>query len=140
LLLPRRLECEGKTPAACAQHQIADIGFSGSKVTIGGASQLGYQVWLGGDVGAGSLAQVVGRVAEQDTYAITGAIIGLWEAMRERGENFTTTVHRMGTETFAAQIAAVFKGQWEPGAEPSTDGPIFLGKPDRRQVRLVVGA
>ena len=127
-------------PAACAQHQIADIGFSGSKVTIAGVSLLGYQVWLGGDVGAGNLAQVVGRVAEQDAYAITGAIVGLWEALRERGENFTTTVHRLGTETFAAQIAAVFKGQWEPGAEPANDGPIFLGKPDRRQVRMVVGA
>src|SRR2546430_12721088 len=33
-------------PNSCAQHQIADVGFSGGRVTIAGTSMLGYQVWL----------------------------------------------------------------------------------------------
>lgn len=108
-------------PNACAQHQIADIGFSGGKVTIAGASMLGYQVWLGGDLRAHAIAQVVGRVSQVDVHAITGAIVGVWEALRERGEMLTDTVNRFGLDAFQAQIAAVFKGRWEAGPEPVAD-------------------
>lgn len=125
-------------PNACAQHQIADIGFSGSKVTIAGMSTLGYQVWLGADLTRGLLGEVVGRVAEKDVYAITGAIVGTWEAMREKGETLTQTVRRMGPKTFGAQIAAVFKGQWEPGPEP--DEPMLPSVPSSRQLKMVVSA
>ncbi|MDQ4149177.1 MAG: hypothetical protein M3164_04185, partial [Actinomycetota bacterium] len=105
-------------PNACAQHQIADLGFSGGKVTIGGVSMLGYQVWLGGDLRAGRVAEVVGRVAEPDVFAITSTILGVWEALRERGESVTDTIRRYGLDAIQAQIAAVFKGRWEPGPEP----------------------
>ncbi len=105
-------------PNACAQHQIADIGFSGGKVTIGGVSLLGYQVWLGGDLRLGAIAQVVGRVAQADVYAITSSIVGVWEALRERGETLTDTVMRYGLDAFQAQISAIFKGRWESGPEP----------------------
>jgi sulfite reductase beta subunit-like hemoprotein len=110
-------------PNACAQHQVADIGFSGGKVTIAGNSMLGYQVWLGGDLRVGAIAQVVGRVSQADVYAITGAIVGVWEALRERGETLTDTVNRFGVDAFQAQIAAVFKGRWEVGPEPPADLP-----------------
>lgn len=126
-------------PNACAQHQISDIGFSGSKVTIAGSGVLGYQVWLGGDLGKGLIGQVVGRVAAGDIHAITGAIVGTWEAMRERGETLTDTVRRMGFGTFGTQIAAVFKGQWEPGPEP-TEAPAAPSVPSSRQLRMVIGA
>lgn len=106
-------------PNACSQHQIADIGFSGGKVTIGGVSILGYQVWLGGDLRVGAIAQVVGRVAQADVYAITSAIVGVWEALRERGETLTDTVLRFGLDAFQAQISAIFKGRWESGPEPA---------------------
>lgn len=110
-------------PNACSQHQIADIGFSGGKVTIGGTSVLGYQVWLGGDLRLAAIAQVVGRVAQADVYAITSAIVGVWEALRERGETMTDTVVRYGLEAFQAQISAIFKGRWESGPEPAEDFP-----------------
>lgn len=122
-------------PNACAQHQIADIGFSGGKVTIAGSSMLGYQVWLGGDLRVGVVGQVVGRVSQDDVYPITGAIVGVWEALRERGEILTDTVNRFGLDAFQAQIAAVFKGRWEAGPEPVMDLPV-----DRRtMLPLAVG-
>lgn len=127
-------------PNACAQHQIADVGFSGGKVTIAGSSMLGYQVWLGGDLHTGSLAQVVGRVSGSDVPAILGAIVGVWEALRERGETLSDTVSRFGLDAFQAQIAAVFRGRWEPGPEPAlTLAPEPLTVPDRR-LPMVVGA
>jgi sulfite reductase beta subunit-like hemoprotein len=108
-------------------------------VTIAGATMLGYQVWLGGDLAAGEVAQVVGRVSEDDVYAITGAIVGIWEALREKGETLTGTVRRMGVDLFAAQIAAVFKGQWEPGEEPA-EAPVLPTVPRSRLLKMVVGA
>jgi sulfite reductase beta subunit-like hemoprotein len=105
-------------PNACAQQQVADVGFSGGKVTVLGESVLGYQVWLGGDLRSDTIGQVVGRIAEGDVPAITAAIVGVWEALRERGETLSDTVNRFGVEAFRAQIDAVFAGRWEAGPEP----------------------
>jgi sulfite reductase beta subunit-like hemoprotein len=126
-------------PNACAQHQIADIGFSGGKVTINGSTMLGYQVWLGGDLRSGRLAEVVGRVAGSDVPAIVGAIAGCWEALRERGETLSDTVGRFGVEAFQAQIAAVFRGRWEPGPEPLVTLDLILPGRDHH-LPMVVGA
>jgi sulfite reductase beta subunit-like hemoprotein len=128
-------------PNACAQHQIADLGFSGGKVTIAGTSMLGYQVWLGGDLATDSIGRVVGRVADPDVPAITEAIVGAWEALRDRGETLSATVARLGIEGFKAQIAAVFKGRWEPGPEPEDVARVApVLEVDRRLPLLTGGA
>jgi sulfite reductase beta subunit-like hemoprotein len=127
-------------PNACAQHQIADIGYSGGKVTIWGSSVLGYQVWLGGDLRTNSLGTVVGRVSESDVYAITSAIVGVWEALRERRETLADTVFRYGLEAFQAQINAVFKGRWEPGPEvPENPSDAWGPESERRLLMAVDG-
>lgn len=109
-------------PNSCAQHAIADLGFSGGKVTVGGTPVLGYQVWLGGDVPAGVFGRIVGRVAEADVPAITAAIAGIWESLRLRGEALSTTVNRLGLDAFKAHIEAVCADRWAPGPEP--DEPV----------------
>ena len=127
-------------PNACAQHQTADIGFSGGKVTMGGVPMLGYHVWLGGDLRTGTIGEVVGRVVHSDVPAIVSAITGVWEALRERGETLSDTVQRFGIEAFQAQIAAVFRGRWEPGPEPAEDRALEqISVPDH-WIPTVVGA
>jgi sulfite reductase beta subunit-like hemoprotein len=125
-------------PNACAQHQIADVGFSGGKVTIAGTAMLGYQVWLGGDLRAGGLGEVVGRVAERDVSSILSAIVGVWEALRERRETLGDTVARVGLDALQAQIASVFRGRWEPGPEPAPARELLSLSAHR--VPMVVGA
>ncbi|MDQ1566526.1 MAG: ferredoxin-nitrite reductase [Actinomycetota bacterium] len=105
-------------PNSCAQHQIGDIGLSGSKVKLGGKARDGYQVFLGAHVADGKLAQVVGRVAEEDVPAAVDAIVGTWEALRQHGEIVGETVNRIGKEAFAAHIAALMKERWASGPEP----------------------
>jgi sulfite reductase beta subunit-like hemoprotein len=122
-------------PNACAHHQAADLGFSGGKVTIDGEQVLGYQVWLGGDLGVDTIGRVAGRIAASDVVAITEAVVGVWEALRERGETLAATVDRFGLDAFKAQIDAVFAGRWEPGPEPATPPgtvttPVPLSDPD----------
>jgi sulfite reductase beta subunit-like hemoprotein len=127
-------------PNSCAQHQIADVGFSGGRVTIAGTSMLGYQVWLGGDLRAGTIAEVVGRVSDSDVSAILSAIIGVWEALRERRETLSDTVARYGIEAFQAQISAVFHGRWEPGPEPEPVVSLDSLLVSDARVPMVVGA
>lgn len=110
-------------PNSCAQHQIADLGFSGGKVTVGGKPVLGYQVWLGEDVPGRVFARVVGRVAEADVPAITEAIVGIWEALRRHGETLSQTVNRLGLDAFKAHLDTVCTGRWAPGPEPEPDDP-----------------
>jgi sulfite reductase beta subunit-like hemoprotein len=124
-------------PNACAQHQIADLGFSGGMVTIAGCQVLGYQVWAGADLREHRLSTVIGRVAESDVAAITEAIVGVWEALRERGEKLSDTIRRFGAEAFKAQIGAVFKGRWEPGPEPDGALPGLVREDAQRRLPLV---
>lgn len=122
---------------ACAQHQVADIGFSGSKVRIDGQVMLGYQIWLGGS--PQTVGSVVGRVAESDVVPITDVIVGVWEALRGRGETLPETVERVGLEAFKARIGAVFEGRWEPGPDPEEEaGLIGLDLDRDREIAPVV--
>jgi sulfite reductase (ferredoxin) len=132
-----RLHISG-CPNACVQHQIADIGFSGGKVTIHGTARLGYQVWLGGEVRGEVMGRVVGRISEADVPSIVEAIVGVWEALRTRGETLSQTVNRIGIDGFKAQIGAVFNGLWEPGPEPEGSQLPDLDLRARRILPLAV--
>jgi sulfite reductase beta subunit-like hemoprotein len=111
-------------PNSCAQHQMGDIGFSGAKVRIGGRTQLGYHMYLGADVGAGKLAQVVGRVGEDNVDNALEAVIGGWEALRAWGETFADTLERIGIEAFAAHLSSITDG-FEPGDDELGDAEHF---------------
>lgn len=104
---------------ACAQDQIADLGFTGGKVTVGGEATPGYQVWVGGDLRRDRLGEILGRVACADVPAVVEAVVGVWEALRLSGESLGETVERVGAEAVKAHIGAVFAGRWEPGPEPA---------------------
>jgi nitrite reductase/ring-hydroxylating ferredoxin subunit/dissimilatory sulfite reductase (desulfoviridin) alpha/beta subunit len=105
-------------PNSCAQHQIGDIGLSGSKVKLGGKARDGYQVFLGAHLAEGKLGGVVGRVAEDDLPAAVDAVVGTWEALRQHGEILGETVNRIGRDAFAAHIGALMRERWASGPEP----------------------
>lgn len=116
-------------PNSCAQHQVGDIGLAGSKVRIDGRSRDGYQVFLGVDLDARLVGEVVGRVAAEDVPAAVEAIVGTWEAVRRPNESLGQTVARMGHEAFAAHIAAVLSKGWETGPEPEDPGLVPAAAP-----------
>jgi ferredoxin-nitrite reductase len=113
-------------PNSCAQHQAADIGLSGAKVRVGGVTTDGYQVWLGADLRERRVGQVAGRVGAADLPVVIDAIVGTWEALRHDGEPLSTTVGRLGVDSFAAQVAAEVPERWEPGPEPEPDAQVLL--------------
>ncbi|HEX9529627.1 MAG TPA: nitrite/sulfite reductase, partial [Acidimicrobiales bacterium] len=97
-------------PNSCAQHQAAAIGLSGATVRINGEIRLGYHVWLGGDLEAGRLGVLAGRVADDSVEEAVGAIVGCWEATRAVGESLPSTVARIGADAFCRHLEAVASG------------------------------
>jgi sulfite reductase beta subunit-like hemoprotein len=106
-------------PNSCAQHQAADIGLSGAKVRVGGATRQGYQVFLGGGLDKGRVGEIVGRVAEDDVPAVVDAIVGIWEALRHASETIGDTVSRIGADAVASHVAGVLDHRWAAGPEPA---------------------
>ena len=104
-------------PNSCAQHQAGDIGLSGAKVRIGGVTRLGYHVWLGADLENRRVGELVGRCAAEEVSGVVDAIVGVWEALRARGETLSSTVHRIGHAAFAAHLTAIVDGAFEPGPD-----------------------
>lgn len=104
-------------PNSCAQHQAGDIGLAGSKVRVGGETRPGYQVFLGADVEAGRIGEVVGRVGAEDVTAAVDAVVGLWESVREPRETLSDTVTRVGLDAVTAHLEAVMRERWASGPE-----------------------
>ncbi len=112
-------------PNSCAQHQAGDIGLAGAKVRIGGATRMGYHLFLGGELGKGRIGEVVGRVAAPDVPLAVDSVIGVWEATRRAGESFPDTVGRLGVDAFAANLEAVMDELWATGPEPPDPGDLI---------------
>lgn len=106
-------------PNSCAQHQAGDIGLSGTKVRLGGATRLGYHLFLGADLERGRVGEIVGRMAADDAPAVVDAVVGTWESIRHGGETLSATVHRVGADAFAATLEAVLDDRWATGPEPA---------------------
>lgn len=114
-------------PNSCAQHQAGDIGLAGTKVRLGGATRLGYHLFLGADLDQGRVGEVVGRVAADDVPAAVDAVVGLWEALRRPGETLSATVARAGLDAFAANLEAVMADRWATGPEPDAGVAVAVG-------------
>jgi sulfite reductase beta subunit-like hemoprotein len=106
-------------PNSCAQHQAGDIGLAGTKVRLGGSTRLGYQLFLGADLSAGAVGEVVGRMAAEDAGAAVDAVIGVWEAVRHDGETLGACVRRFGLDAFAAHLESQLAERWATGPEPT---------------------
>jgi sulfite reductase beta subunit-like hemoprotein len=107
-------------PNSCAQHQSGDIGLAGGKVRVAGETHDGYQVFVGADLAAGHVGEVVGRVVADDVPAAVDALVGAWESMRHPGETLGVTVRRIGLDAMSAQVEAALRDAWAPGPEPET--------------------
>lgn len=108
-------------PNSCAQHQVGDVGLSGSKVRVNGRTGDGYHVVLGADLERGLVGETVGRVRDGDVGRVTDALVGLWEATRHPGEPLGRTARRLGLDAVAAHLEAVLEDRWATGPEPDGD-------------------
>ncbi len=99
-------------PNSCAQHQIADVGLAGTRLRSGGRTTEGYQLFIGADLDADEVGEVVGRVSTDDLPAAVEALVGVWESLRLPGESIGRTARRIGIDAFASYVAALLDERW----------------------------
>lgn len=113
--LPGRLNIGFGGCASCRDHaRTNDLGFVS---LMGGRSVTGYQVWLGGDLGAGRIGRVVGRITEDELHSrpARSSASGKRCAGTVSG---SATRWRVGDDAVSAYLHAVLAARWEPGPEP----------------------
>lgn len=135
--LPReaRIAVSG-CPNSCARQQVADLGFSGTKVKVDGEIGLGYQLFLGADLPAGLVGEPVLRLLEREVPAAVVAALELWATLRRPGETAGHTYRRLGLDVIAAALElrlrdAGFGDRPDAVAEtgPTAPTPVDLGTP-----------
>jgi sulfite reductase beta subunit-like hemoprotein len=85
-------------PNSCGQHQIADLGFTGTSKTIDGHAVAHYRLLLGGRTGNGGATfgvPVVMLPSKRITSAVT-KLLGHYKATRTATETFHDFVQRVG--------------------------------------------
>ena len=83
-------------PNSCAQHYVGDIGLQGVKVNVGGESVEGYNVVLGGGVGAqaGIGRQVFTGISFSELPVLLERVLKTYLARRTSGESFAEFTRR----------------------------------------------
>ena len=87
-------------PNGCSQHHIANIGFYGASIKVGGRTMPAYVAHLGGKYTDGETiygARLKVRLPARRVPEAVERWIKLYEAEREDGEVFNTFVERVGT-------------------------------------------
>jgi sulfite reductase (ferredoxin) len=94
-------------PNGCGQHHIGNIGFQGAALKIEGREVPAYDLTVGGGglSEAGRFGQRVGvRVPAKRTPEAIKAVIEVYEANRQDGEEFVPFVDRVGPEFFKPHL------------------------------------
>ncbi|MEK6683393.1 MAG: sulfurtransferase TusA family protein [Nitrospirota bacterium] len=79
---------------ACAQHQLASIGFHGIGKKVGGHTAPFYEVYLGGS--NSQLAPLIVKIPSKRIPDAVKHLIGWYRSERTEGESFQAFVGRMG--------------------------------------------
>ncbi len=94
-------------PNGCSQHHIANIGFYGASLKVGGRAMPAYIPHLGGNYEGGEVLYGHRLKARLPAKRVPEAVerwLRLYEAEREDGEEFNAFVERVGTARFEAEV------------------------------------
>ncbi len=94
-------------PNGCSQHHIANIGFYGASLKVGGRTMPAYIPHLGGNYEGGEVVYGHRLKARLPAKRVPEAVerwLRLYEAEREGDEQFNDFVERVGTARFEAEV------------------------------------
>lgn len=96
-------------PSACGQHQIADIGFRGKTFNQDGVDMDGFDMFLGGGLGADrKFNQLVFiKIPSRDLHHYVSRVISYYDANKSNGESFKDFYARTGRDKFEAELKQV---------------------------------
>ncbi len=94
-------------PNGCSQHHIANIGFYGASLKVGGRQMPAYIPHVGGNYEGGEVifgTRLKSRVPAKRVPEAVERWVRLYEAGREEGEEFNAFAERVGAGRFEAEI------------------------------------
>jgi sulfite reductase beta subunit-like hemoprotein len=94
-------------PNGCSQHHIANIGFYGASLKVGGRQMPAYIPHIGGNYEGGEVVfgtRLKSRLPAKRVPEAVERWIRLYEAEREGGEEFNRFAERVGAARFEAEI------------------------------------
>jgi sulfite reductase beta subunit-like hemoprotein len=94
-------------PNGCSQHHIANIGFYGASLKVGGRQMPAYIPHVGGNYEGGEVifgTRLKSRLPAKRVPEAVERWIRLYEAERAEGEEFNAFAERAGAERFEAEI------------------------------------
>jgi sulfite reductase (ferredoxin) len=94
-------------PNGCSQHHIANIGFYGASLKVGGRQVPAYIPHIGGNYEGGEVifgARLKSRLPAKRVPEAVERWIKLYEAERDEGEEFNAFAERAGAERFEAEV------------------------------------
>jgi sulfite reductase beta subunit-like hemoprotein len=94
-------------PNGCSQHHIANIGFYGASLKVGGRTMPAYIPHLGGNYEGGEVVYGHRLKARLPAKRVPEAVerwLRLYESEREGEEDFNAFVERVGTARFEAEV------------------------------------
>ncbi|MGH9481424.1 MAG: nitrite/sulfite reductase [Terriglobales bacterium] len=119
---PLRINLNG-CPNSCGQHWIADVGLQGMRVKTSSGAADGFDVYLGGGLGAGARLsrKTLGRVLALELPDRLEALFRHYWTARAGEESFRDFVEREGTKTLESVL----------GTLPAAPMPelVMLGRP-----------
>ncbi|MFL5834221.1 MAG: nitrite/sulfite reductase, partial [Solirubrobacterales bacterium] len=94
-------------PNGCSQHHIANIGFYGASLKVGGRAMPAYIPHIGGNFEGGPVAfgkRLKSRLPAKRVPEAVERWIRLYETERNEGEEFNPFAERVGAEPFEAAV------------------------------------
>ena len=94
-------------PNGCSQHHIANIGFYGASLKVGGRQMPAYIPHIGGNYEGGEVifgTRLKSRLPAKRVPEAVERWIRLYEADRDEGEEFNAFAERVGAERFEGEI------------------------------------
>jgi sulfite reductase (ferredoxin) len=95
-------------PNGCSQHHIANIGFYGASLKVGGRTMPAYIPHLGGNYEGGEVVyghRLKARLPAKRVPEAVGRWLRLYESEREDEEEFNAFVDRVGVKRFEEEVA-----------------------------------
>ena len=94
-------------PNGCSQHHIANIGFYGASLKVGGRQMPAYIPHIGGNYEGGEViygTRLKSRLPAKRVPEAVERWVRLYEAERAEGEEFNAFAERVGAERFEAEV------------------------------------
>jgi sulfite reductase beta subunit-like hemoprotein len=106
--LTRRIQIKmSGCPNGCSQHHIANVGFYGASLKVGGRQMPAYIPHIGGNYEGGEVifgTRLKSRLPAKRVPEAVQRWIRMYEAERAEGEEFNAFAERAGAERFEAEI------------------------------------